>query len=79
VGMLGMVGIGRDVKKCDLSSKIIYYSRTRLSNKVAGGAEFVSFEELLARSGVPSLNLPLNVMFSIVHDWQAEVSCDGGS
>lgn len=38
-----------------------YYNRSKLSEKLSGGAKYVSFEELLATSDVLSLNLPLNV------------------
>lgn len=41
--------------------KIIYYNRKRLSEEMEDGAEYVGFDELLRRSDVLSLNLPLNV------------------
>ena len=63
LGVLGMGGIGRNMKaKCDVfGMKTIYHNRKELSAEMAAGAEYVSFEELLARSDVLSLNLPLNV------------------
>ncbi|KAF2717589.1 glyoxylate reductase [Polychaeton citri CBS 116435] len=62
LGILGMGGIGRNMKKkCDaFGMKSIYHNRRKLSEEQADGAEYVSFEELLARSDVLSLNLPLN-------------------
>ena len=41
--------------------KVIYHNRTELDSGVARGAEYVGFDELLVRSDVLSLNLPLNV------------------
>lgn len=63
LGVLGMGGIGRNMKKkCDaFGMKTIYYNRKPLSEELAGGAKYVSFDELLAQSDVLSLNLPLNV------------------
>ena len=63
LGILGMGGIGRNLKKkaAAFEMKIIYHNRKKLSDELAGGAEYVSFDELLARSDVLSLNLPLNV------------------
>lgn len=40
--------------------RIIYHNRTRLPEKLEGGAEYCSFEQLLAHSDVLSLNLSLN-------------------
>ncbi|QIX01840.1 hypothetical protein AMS68_007357 [Peltaster fructicola] len=61
-GVLGMGGIGRSMmRKCHaFGMKAIYHNRKPLSEELAGGAEYVSFDELLARSDVLSLNLPLN-------------------
>jgi lactate dehydrogenase-like 2-hydroxyacid dehydrogenase len=63
LGILGMGGIGRNLKKKAeaFGMRIIYHNRNRLSAEVAGGAEYVSFETLLSTSDVISLNLPLNV------------------
>ncbi|EMD00911.1 hypothetical protein BAUCODRAFT_29293 [Baudoinia panamericana UAMH 10762] len=62
LGILGMGGIGRNMKKkCDaFGMKAIYHNRKKLDDDLAGGAEYVSFDDLLARSDVLSLNLPLN-------------------
>jgi len=49
-------------KKCDaFGMKTIYHNRKELSNELAGGAKYVTFDELLAQADVLSLNLPLNV------------------
>jgi glyoxylate reductase len=63
LGILGMGGIGRNLKKKAevLGMKVIYYNRTQLGKDLADGAEYVSFDELLARSDVLSLHVPLNV------------------
>ena len=56
-------GIGRNMKKkCDaFGMKTIYHNRNPLSEELAGGAKYVSFNELLSQSDVLSLNVPLNV------------------
>lgn len=63
LGILGMGGIGRNLKKKAeaFGMTVIYHNRNRLSEELAGGAKYVSFDELLATSDVLSLNLPLNV------------------
>lgn len=63
LGILGMGGIGRNVatKARVFGMKLRYHNRTRLSPEEEDGAEYVSFETLLAESDVLSLNLPLNV------------------
>jgi D-3-phosphoglycerate dehydrogenase len=63
LGILGMGGIGRNMmKKCTaFGMKTIYHNRNRLDDDKSGGAQYVSFDELLAQSDVLSLNLPLNV------------------
>jgi glyoxylate reductase len=63
LGILGMGGIGRALKKRTdaLGMKTIYHNRNRLAPELEDGAEWVSFEELLKRADVLSLNLPLNV------------------
>jgi glyoxylate reductase len=63
LGILGMGGIGKNlaIKAQAFGMRIQYHNRTRLSEEMAGGAEYVGFEELLKTSDVLSLNLPLNV------------------
>lgn len=67
LGILGMGGIGRAVARRVgvFGMTVKYYNRTRLAEDVERecGAEYVSFERLLAESDVLSLNLPLNVSF----------------
>ncbi|KAM5442090.1 glyoxylate reductase [Microsporum canis] len=62
LGILGMGGIGRNLKKKAeaFGMTVIYHNRKKLSEELAGGAQYVSFDELLAQSDVISLNLPLN-------------------
>jgi len=62
LGILGMGGIGRNLKKkaAAFGMTTIYHNRSKLDPELAGGAEYVSFEELLKRSDVLSLNLPSN-------------------
>lgn len=63
LGILGLGGIGRCLQRKMAvfgMSKVIYHNRTPLSEEEAAGAEYVSFHELLAKSDVLSLNLPLN-------------------
>ncbi|KAL1996565.1 hypothetical protein VTN49DRAFT_7430 [Thermomyces lanuginosus] len=64
LGILGMGGIGRNLarKARAFGMKIIYHNRRPLPAELAEPieAEYVSFDELLARSDVLSLNLPLN-------------------
>ncbi|KMU87583.1 2-ketogluconate reductase [Coccidioides immitis H538.4] len=62
LGILGMGGIGRNLKKKAeaFGMKIIYHNRRKLSEELSDGGEYVSFDELLAQSDVLSLNLPLN-------------------
>ena len=63
LGILGMGGIGRDLKKKAeaLGMKVQYHNRNALSGELSGGAEYVGFEELLGTSDVISVNVPLNV------------------
>jgi len=63
LGILGMGGIGRNLKKKAevFGMSVQYHNRTRLTEEEAGGARYCGFEELLATSDVVSLNLPLNV------------------
>lgn len=62
LGILGMGGIGRNMKRKAeaFGMTTIYHNRSKLSDELSGGAEYVSFDDLLARSDVLSLNLPLN-------------------
>ncbi|KAJ5659775.1 glyoxylate reductase [Penicillium longicatenatum] len=62
LGILGMGGIGRNLKKKAeaFGMKVIYHNRRQLSEELSGGAQYVTFDELLAASDVLSLNLPLN-------------------
>lgn len=62
LGILGMGGIGRNMSKkaAAFGMTTIYHNRRKLDDDKAGGAEYVSFEELLKKSDVLSLNLPLN-------------------
>ena len=63
LGILGMGGIGRNLKKKAeaFGMKVVYCNRNKLSDELAGSAQYLSFEELLSTSDVISLNLPLNV------------------
>lgn len=63
LGILGMGGIGRNLKRKAeaFDMTVIYHNRRKLSEELADGAEYVGFDELLQRSDVLSLNLPLNV------------------
>jgi glyoxylate reductase len=71
LGILGMGGIGRNLKKKAevFGMTVIYHNRNKLSEELADGAEYVSFDDLLARSDVLSLNLPLNVSFLSFNIW----------
>ena len=62
LGILGMGGIGRNIKrKAEVfGMTTIYHNRRKLDGEMAGGAEYVSFEQLLKKSDVLSLNLPAN-------------------
>ncbi|KAK9457473.1 D-isomer specific 2-hydroxyacid dehydrogenase [Dipodascopsis uninucleata] len=62
LGILGMGGIGRALKKRAeaFGMTVQYHNRRELSSELADGAKYVSFDELLATSDVLSLNLPLN-------------------
>ncbi|KAL2803183.1 D-isomer specific 2-hydroxyacid dehydrogenase [Aspergillus granulosus] len=61
LGILGMGRIGRAIKKrCDaFGLKTVYHNRSPLAPKQAAGAEYVSFEKLLAASDIISVNVPL--------------------
>lgn len=62
LGILGLGGIGRNLSKKAraFGMEVIYHNRTKLSKEEEDGAEYASLEDLLARSDVLSLNLPLN-------------------
>ncbi|KAI1339792.1 D-isomer specific 2-hydroxyacid dehydrogenase [Xylariaceae sp. FL0016] len=62
LGILGMGGIGRAMahRARSFGCSIIYHNRSRLDPKLEGDAAYVSFEELLARADILSLNLALN-------------------
>jgi len=68
LGILGMGGIGRDLKKKAeaLGMKVQYHNRNDLNEEMSGGAKYVGFEELLETSDVISLNVPLNVSFPLL-------------
>ncbi|KAL3484536.1 D-isomer specific 2-hydroxyacid dehydrogenase [Aspergillus germanicus] len=61
LGILGMGRIGRAIKKrCDaFGLRTVYYNRSQLAPEQAAGAEYVSFEKLLAESDIISVNVPL--------------------
>lgn len=67
LGILGMGGIGRDLKKKAeaFSMKVRYHNRNPLSEELSGGAKYVGLEELLKTSDVISVNVPLNVSFRL--------------
>ncbi|ODV94365.1 hypothetical protein PACTADRAFT_51214 [Pachysolen tannophilus NRRL Y-2460] len=63
VGIFGMGGIGRAVRdrlKPFGFKEIIYHNRKKLSPDLENGANYVSFEELLTKSDIISINIPLN-------------------
>ena len=62
LGILGMGGIGRNIKRKAeaFGMNTIYHNRTELGPEMAGGATYVTFDSLLKTSDVLSLNLPLN-------------------
>jgi len=63
LGILGMGGIGRNLKKKAeaFGMHVQYHNRSRLSEELSGGAKYCTFDQLLSTSDVISLNLPLNV------------------
>ncbi|MBE7180629.1 MAG: hypothetical protein INR71_05360 [Terriglobus roseus] len=77
LGILGMGGIGRNMKrKADaFGMTCIYHNRSKLSDELSGGAEYVCFDDLLARSDVLSLNLPLNVSFCLISLQRTAYAC----
>ena len=62
LGILGMGGIGRNMaKKCRaLGMSVVYHNRHKLSTQEEDGAEYLGFDELLAKVDVLSVNVPLN-------------------
>lgn len=63
VGIVGLGGIGRNILKKLKPfgfEKFIYYNRNRLPEDQEDGAKYVSFDELLAKSDIISINIPLN-------------------
>lgn len=63
VGILGMGGIGRNILsklKPFGFEKFIYHNRKKLAPELEAGAEYVTFDELLAQSDILSVNIPLN-------------------
>jgi len=71
LGILGMGGIGRNLKKKAeaFGMTVQYYNRNKLSEELSGGAKYVGFEELLKTSDVLSLNLPLNVSLPLIYGY----------
>jgi glyoxylate reductase len=61
LGILGMGRIGRAVKQRaePFGMKTIYHNRNPLSESEAAGAPYVSFDELLVKSDIISLHVPL--------------------
>ncbi|KAK6199474.1 D-isomer specific 2-hydroxyacid dehydrogenase [Scheffersomyces amazonensis] len=63
VGILGMGGIGRCIRDRLVPfgfKKIIYYNRSRLSKDLEKDSEYVSFEDLIAKSDILVVSVPLN-------------------
>jgi glyoxylate reductase len=79
LGILGLGGIGLTLKRKAemLGMKVVYHNRRKLDDHTADGTEYLEFDDLLARSDVLSLNLPLNVSSddSIMIEPRRLVSC----
>lgn len=63
VGILGMGGIGRAIRDRLAPfgfEKTLYYNRSRLAPELEGDAEYVSLDDLYARSDVIMVSVPLN-------------------
>ncbi|KAL4783637.1 D-isomer specific 2-hydroxyacid dehydrogenase [Aspergillus varians] len=60
LGIVGMGGIGQALARRAraFGMEIIYYNRSRLSEKEEGDARYVTFDKLLQESDIISLNLP---------------------
>ena len=63
LGILGMGRIGRNLKtKAEaFGMRVMYHNRNKLSEELAMGAVYTTFDNLLRSSDVLSVNLPLNV------------------
>jgi glyoxylate reductase len=74
LGILGMGRIGRNLKaKAEVfGMKVMYHNRNKLSEELAMGAFYTTFDNLLRSSDVLSVNLPLNVS---VDKTQSRYSC----
>ena len=68
LGILGMGGIGKNLKKKSeaLGMRVVYHNRRKMNEEEAGGADYMEFEELLRESDVISVNLPLNVSIRVL-------------
>ncbi|KAM0323177.1 hypothetical protein ACHAQA_009027 [Verticillium albo-atrum] len=62
LGILGMGRIGRAVKRRadPFGLKTVYHNRKPLSEELAGGCPYVSFDELLKTSDIISVHVPLS-------------------
>lgn len=61
---VGSARVVVSVKRVLIETEVAYHNRRKLSSEDADGAEYLSFDDLLAKSDVLSLNLPLNVSAS---------------
>lgn len=62
LGILGMGRIGKAVvqRAAPFGLKPIYHNRTQLPDEEAGGARYVSFDQLLSESDILSIHVPLS-------------------
>lgn len=63
IGILGMGGIGRAIRDRLIPfgfKKIIYHNRTRLSPELEAGTEYVSYDDLISKSDIICISIPLN-------------------